>query len=242
MRRALSILALLALTSVAFTTRAASTNSSRRTIQVSGHGEVDVAPDEALLHMAVQVSNKNLDKAQSRVNAIVRNYLKRAHTLGAHSKDISTAGFSVQPRYDYSSKNGRVFEGYDVTRNIVVTVHDLARIGDFLMQATAAGVNRVSSPVLKSSKAESLRQKALVEAAQNARAKARVLARTLGARLGPVHDIKVNNTPPRPIPVMRTMSVAARKGAKGGNQAMGFSAGQIHYSAEVNVDFDLLNR
>ncbi len=135
-------------------TAQAANRSDSRSVRVDGHGEVSVAPDRARLQMAAQVTRKDLAAAQTQVNAIVRAYVKRAKALGASDADISTAGFNVQPQYDYSSKDGRKFVGYQVTRHIEVTVHDLAKVGDYLLQATAAGINNVSEPVLESSRAD----------------------------------------------------------------------------------------
>lgn len=212
--------------------------ADRRSVSVDGHGEVSVAPDRARLEMEAQATRKNLDAAQTEVNAIVRDYLKRAKALGVSDADISTAGFTVQPQYDYSSKSGRQFIGYRVTRHIEVMVRNLDKLGDYLMQATAAGINSVSDPVLESSRADALRLEALSAAAKDARSKAQVLAQTLGAKLGPIHSIDASNASPHPVPMMRAM---VAKAAPSGNEEMGFSAGEIHYSADVRANFDLLS-
>ncbi len=219
-------------------TAQAANQVNRRSVSVDGHGEVNVAPDRAQLQMAAQVTRSDLHTAQTQINAIVRDYVKRAKALGARDADLSTTGLSIQPQYDYSSKDGRKFIGYQVTRRIEVTVHNLNKVGDYLLQATAAGINNVSTPVLDSSQAETLRQKALAAAAKDAQAKARVLAETLGAKLGPIHSLDASNSHHHPVPLMRAM---VAKSAPSGNQEMGFSAGEIRYSADVHADFDLLS-
>lgn len=228
----------LVLLTTAMTAQAAN-RSDRRSVRVDGHGEVSVAPDRARLQMAAQVTSKELDAAQTQVNAIVRAYVKRAKALGASDADISTAGFNVQPQYDYSSKDGRKFVGYQVTRHIEVTVHDLAKVGDYLLQATAAGINNVSEPVLESSHADALRLRALAAAAKSAQARAQVLAQTLGAKLGPIHRIDASPASPQPVPMMRALAASAPNAAASGNEQMGFSAGEIRYRADIHAEFDL---
>lgn len=234
--RIATALSLLLLTT-AMTVQAAD-QTDRRSVSVEGHGEIGVAPDRARLQMAAQVTRKNLDTAQTEVNAIVRDYVKRAKALGARDADLSTAGLTVQPQYDYSSKDGRKFVGYQVTRRIEVTVRNLDKVGDYLLQATAAGINTVSDPILESSHADALRLEALSAAAKDARSKAQVLAQTLGAKLGPIHNVDASNASPHPVPLMRAM---AAKATPSGNEQMGFSVGEIRYSVDIHADFDLLS-
>ncbi len=214
----------------------------RRAVSVNGRGEVMATPDRAKLAMSVEVIKPDLRAAQTEVNRIVRDYLASAKTLGAKDEDISTAGLSIRAEYDYSGKNGRKFLGYHVTRGLQVQVRDLDKIGDFLLRATDAGINNVSDPQLESSKAEDYQRQALAKAAIDARAKAQVLADTLNVKLGAIHTLNANvdNDQPQPPRPMLMMKMAASAPDADGNSQMGFSAGQLQYSASVSAEFDLL--
>ncbi|MDB5985683.1 MAG: hypothetical protein JWR16_736 [Nevskia sp.] len=219
----------------------ADTPPDRRAVTVNGRGEILATPDRARLAMSVEVIRPDVRSAQTEVNRIVRDYLANARALGAKDEDISTAGLSIRAEYDYSGKNGRKFLGYHVTRGLQVVVRDLDKIGDFLLRATDAGINTVSDPQLESSKAEDYQRQALAKAAVDARAKAQVLADTLNVKLGAVHTLNANSDyeqpqPPRPM-VMMKMAAAPEAD---GNSQMGFSAGQLQYSATVSAEFDLL--
>lgn len=213
----------------------------RRSVTVSGEGEISGTPDRARLSMAVEETNPDLKAAQARVNAAVRAYLAKARGLGARDEDISTAGLSIRSEYDYSNNSsggGRKFLGYHVTRNIEVVVRDLDRIGDYLQGATEAGINNISDPQLESSHAEELERQALVKATENAQAKARLLADTLGVKLGTVRILNASTVAPRPPgPQPRVLMAAV---APSGNDEMGFSAGQVRVNANVSAEFDLL--
>ncbi|MDR3416392.1 MAG: SIMPL domain-containing protein [Nevskia sp.] len=212
----------------------------RRTVTVGGQGEVSAAPDRARLSMAVEETRPELKTAQADVNRVVREYLAQARALGAKDEDISTAGLNIRAEYDYSGKEGRKFLGYHVTRSIEIVVRDLDRIGDFLQRATGAGINNVSDPQLESSKADELRRQALAKAAQDAQAKARILAETLDVKLGAVHTINANaEALPPPGPRPRVLMAAAAP-EPSGNEEMGFSAGQIRYTATLTAEFDLV--
>ena len=118
-------------------------------------------------------------------------------------------------------------------------MRDLDKIGDYLQRATDAGINNISDPQLESSRAEDLQRQALVKAAQDAQAKARLLADTLGVKLGAVRSISANSAAPRPPgPVPRVMMAAAA--APSGNEDMGFAAGEIRFSSSVSAEFDLV--
>lgn len=239
------LIALLSCVIVAATslTTSADTLPDRRSVNVSGRGEVTATPDRARISMQVETTKPDLRAAQDQVSRIVRDYLAQVKALGIADADISTAGLSIQPQYDYSAKGGRKFIGYQLTRGIEIVVRDLDKIGDVLLKATSAGINNVSDPQLESSKAEALTRDALAKAADDARAKAKVLADALGVKLGAVHTLNANAEyiPPPMAKRERFVAMAASADApQSGNEVFGFSAGQIRYSASVNADFDLI--
>jgi uncharacterized protein YggE len=214
----------------------------RRSVSVSGQGEVSAAPDRARLSMAVEALNPELKAAQDEVNKVVRAFVAEAKTLGVKDEDLSTAGITVQPEYvwDEKARNNRL-TGYRARRGIELTVRNLDQIGDFILRATRVGVNNVQAPVLESTREKELSRQALVKAIEDARAKAELAAQTLNVRLGPIHSLNAseNNVRP-PYPMMRMQSKAmAAEAFDSGNQEMGFAAGEIKFNATVNADFDL---
>lgn len=220
-------------------------HTSPRTVSVDGQGEVSVQPDRAQLSVAADALDPDLKTAESKVNAIVRAYLAEAKALGAKDEEISTAGININPEYVWDDKQKQQkLVGYRARRDITVTVSKLDTLGDFVLRATKAGINHVSSPVLESSKADSLRREALAKAAIDARDKARLLADTLGMKLGAVRTLSANDSEARPPVPMVMMKAAAFSEASdaGGNSEMGFAGGEIKYKASASAQFDLLDR
>lgn len=210
-----------------------------RLVTVSGHGEVATQPDRARLVLGVTQMSPQLDEAQDKVNAVVRDYLAAARKLGAAAEQISTTGASIQPEYIWDEQERRQkLAGYRVTRQIALRVDDLGKLGEFILQGTEAGINQLQPPVLESSRAEALRRQALVEAAQDARAKAQLLAETLGARLGPLHGLQATEGDwQAPVP----MKMAVRSASfDSGSEEMGINFGEIRYEAALTADFDLI--
>lgn len=212
----------------------------RRSVNVNGQGEVSVKPDRAQLSLGVETSNIELKAAEAEVNKVVRAYLAEAKQLGLKDEQISTAGISISPEYVWDEKDRRQkFNGYRASRQIVLRTDDLDKVGDLILRATKVGINQVSAPNLYSSKASELSRQALVKATEDARGKAQLLASTLGVKLGAVHSISASDNPAPPEMYVRNQAMMA-KAADSGNSEMGFSAGEIKYTANVNADFDLL--
>jgi uncharacterized protein YggE len=214
--------------------------ANRRSVNVSGQGEVSVAPDRARLTLGVEASNAQLKLAEAAVNKVVRDYLAEAKSLGLKDEQIATAGVTINPEYVWDDKTKRqVFNGYKANRQIELRVDDLTVIGDLILRATKVGVNQVNPPVLESSKAKELTRQALVKATEDARSKAQLLAETLNVKLGAVHNVSANDSVPQPM-MYKVAMMRAPAADAGGNEEMGFSGGLIKYNASVNADFDLI--
>jgi len=211
-----------------------------RIVAVSGSGEVSVVPDRARLNLAVDALDMEVKKAESKVNTVVRDYLVEAKKLGAKPEQITTTGISIQPEYVWDDKlRQQKLVGYRVRRDIQLLITNLDTLGDYVLSATAVGVNQVRAPALESSRADELEREALAKAARDAEAKAKVLATTLGAKLGPARSIRAALQAPAPV-MYKAMAVRAEAAFDSGNQEMGVSTGEIRVPASVDVEFDLL--
>jgi uncharacterized protein YggE len=214
-----------------------------RTVTVTGSGEAYGVPDRARLSMSVEITRPQLRDAEDEANRCVREFLAKARALGSREEDFSTAALSIRAEYNYLNNNGtqtRRFAGYHVSRGVELLVRDLDHVGDYLGAATEAGINNVSDPQLESSKADELRRQALANAAVDARAKAQILASTLGAKLGPVHTISAASDQDSPRPPRPMLAMARTADSEGGNEEMGFAGGQIRITATLLAEFDLL--
>ncbi len=215
-----------------------------RVITVTGQGEVRAAPDQAQLSLAIDAMNAELKTAEAKVNEGVRQYLRALAQLNIPATEISTTGVQVQPEMVWNEDTRRSeLVGYRVRRDISIRITDLARLGDVLVAATDAGINHINPPVMGSSKAESLLQQALAKATKAARQQAETVSGALGDTLGPA--LRVDAMPqagPGPQPMYRMMAMSARDSAESGNASMGLNTGEIPFTAQVQVEFELLPR
>ena len=209
-----------------------------RVVSVSGVGEVQVKPDRARLRLGVEKIGPDLKKVEAEVNRIVRAVLSDVKALGAKDEQISTTGISLQPEYVWpEGSRKQTLTGYRVSRQIEVQVEDLDRLGDFILRTTDAGVNQVDPIRLESSRAETLKKQAMIIAAEDARDKASLLAKTLGARLGTAQRLTEVGSQ---IPPVMPMAESMRMESADSNAEMGLAFGEIRYSFSVQADFDLL--
>lgn len=209
-----------------------------RTVAVNGQGEVSVKPDRARLTLSVQKLDPDLKKAEAEVNKVVRDYVREAKALGTKDDALSTTGVSINPEYTWNEQaRQQKFVGYRVSRQVDVRIDNLDKLGDYVLKATAVGVNQVNAPMLESSKAAELERQALVKATEDARGKAKLLADTLGVKLGMASSIAESSFTPQP---MHKMEMRVANQAADGNAEMGIALGEIRYRATVSAQFDLL--
>lgn len=236
---AVAAVAVLLALPLALPARAGAEQERPRVIAVGGEGEVATRPDRARLQLGVTHTSLELHAAENEVNRIVRAYIVEARHLGVKEEQLSTTGAAVQPEYvwDEQQRSNRLV-GYRVSRDIALLVTDLDKLGAHLLAATKVGINQVQPPQLESSRAKELQGQALVKAAQDAQAKARLLADALAVKLGGVRSIG-ENLQGQPLPMVKTMAMRSEAVADG-NAEMGLQAGEIRYRATVSAEFDLL--
>lgn len=211
-------------------------DDSQRTVSVSGVGSSEIAPDRATVNMSIMVRKKTLENAQAGAAKVTADVLKMADRLDIDREHINTTGASVQPDYRWNrEREEQELRGYIAQRQIVIDVRDLDILGQVVEGAVAAGVNQVSPPQLDSGKRREAYRAALARAAEDARASAAQLAKSLGARLGPVIEINTGNVtqrPPSPVAMMRSASAESDASAT-------YNAADLNYNATVNVTFAL---
>lgn len=163
------------------------------TIAVTGEGVVFAVPDVAQFSVTVQETAKDVktaqDAASRKGNAII-DYLKGQ---GIEGKDVQTADYSVTPQYQWSQAacpaggycpgGKQVLTGYQVTQTLSVKVRDTAKAGAILAGVGSKGASQVSGLDFTVADQKLVESQARDKAIADAKAKAEVLARSLGVSL-----------------------------------------------------------
>jgi uncharacterized protein len=150
-------------------------------ITVNGTGTVQAVPDQAQFSLGVETKGPTARAALAENSEQMRGVLAALDAAGIAKGDVQTQDVSVSRSYPD--------DGYSADNSVSVTVRDLARAGLILDAASNARANNVYGPTFSRSNQDELQAKALREAVDNARAKARALAEAAGVHLGSVTAI-----------------------------------------------------
>ena len=211
--------------------------SPDRYVAVDGHATISAEPDVATIRMGISARAADVDAARREVVDGTRKFLEFADDQGIDDSDVQTFGLSVQPEYRWNRDEERQeFVGYVVTRQIVVELDNLDKLGAVMEGAVSTGINQVQPPELRRSDERELRRRALADATQDARANAEQIARSLNARLGAVRTVSSSNVV---VPDPRSFGVARMAMEADTSGADTYSTGQITIEANVSAQFDL---
>ncbi|MCX4240741.1 SIMPL domain-containing protein [Paraliomyxa miuraensis] len=169
------------------------------TIEITGHGHVEVMPDEAIVQLRVITEGKTAEQAVA-ANATATQQVIDA-VSGVPNHGISTFGLGVSPmlRYDQATGTSRIV-GFRATDGVRVRtkVDHAARVFD---EGIAAGANQSSGIDYRLQNDAPYRAQALQLAVDDAFAQARVLADAAEVELCEPMTIStdVDAAPPSPF-------------------------------------------
>lgn len=207
-----SLLAASAMTfAAAFLTPAvASETKMPRTISMTGHGEVRVAPDRAMITAGVNTTGVTAEAALKANAKAMNAVMAKLKAAGVAEKLIQTTNFSVQPHYDYGESNKPPkLSGYDVINNVSVTVEDINSLGSLLDALVAAGSNQVNGVTFSVADPQNALDEARKLAVKDATRKAGVYATAASLGLGDIMLITEGVNIPPPIAMMDGMERTA---------------------------------
>jgi uncharacterized protein len=178
----------------------ASSASGAQSVSVIGEGMATGTPARARVTLGVEVANASLTAAQEEASRRIADVMQRLRSSGIGDSDIQTVSYAVSPQYDASDGPGMTLRGYLLQHLLEVQTRDVARVGDLVDQATAAGANRISGVSFEAEEASALDERAREQALQNARTTAEQLARRMGLSLGPVQLVEETSDGAVPAP------------------------------------------
>lgn len=161
-----------------------------RTIEVTGTGEVNATPDQALVTLVVETTGASGDDATRR-NVVLSEDLVRTlslrHRIG--KQNFEQSGPRVRPQEDGLSV---------ATNRITVRTRNLPQLGALVDSALEAGAARLEGVSYQLTEVDSLRDQAVKRAIAQAEESAESTARSLGVRLGDLIEARTEQTPEAP--------------------------------------------
>lgn len=163
------------------------------TISVVGEGEVFAIPDIGQFSFSVQAEGDDAAEAQrlsaEAINSVI-SYLEGAGV--DREKDISTQGYNLSPKYRFEPRvcpagaycpGEQILDGYEVVQTVSVKVRDLDEAGTLISGVGERGATNISSLQFTVDDDSALLAEARDIAISDAKAKAEVIADSLGVRL-----------------------------------------------------------
>jgi hypothetical protein len=161
---------------------AADNTKHQRHIEVSGHGQIYAAPDIARLTLTFSQRDIQTTVAKNAIDSQVNQLLTLARKLAIQKQDVQAAQFTIYPQYD--RKNKHQLNGYNVSREVHITLRDLSNYPLLLEGSVALGASHIKQPQFDFSNRKTLENKALQAAFKDAQQQAHLLAKVAGDKLG----------------------------------------------------------
>jgi uncharacterized protein YggE len=203
-------------------------------VAVDGTGKVSGIPDVLRLDMGVQHNGNDVNQALNAANSDVAKIKKALDKYKIDPKDIQTSQLTINPHYE---NNGKV-NGYEVFEGLTVKLRDLAKAGQAISDAAAAGgdatrINGVTFDIEDNAK---LVQAARDAAFADAKSKAEQYAKLAGRRLGNVTQITENtSTEGEPMPYAAGAAMADSSA-----KSVPVDAGSQQVSVNSSVTWELV--
>ena len=215
-----------------------STLAADNYIQVQGRCQTKVSPDRAMITFTAENQSKNQKEAFAKTNQQINNLKEQIKKLNLEKLELKNSSYTVYPVREYE-KEKVVDKGIRVSLSLEVMTSQIERIGETLELASKEGITNVGSlgTFLSQEKNQAEYLKCLDVASDDARAKAKQLAKKLDVGLGQVvRVIESPATVSTPVYHERAMMKSAMSDA-GGSPAI--EPGTQEFSTTIEVSFGI---
>ncbi|MBQ8076546.1 MAG: SIMPL domain-containing protein [Oscillospiraceae bacterium] len=204
-------------------------------ITVNGTGETLVSADVAVISLGVMAREKDVLKAQAKVNEAIASVRAALIENGVSEEDINTDYINIYAMYDYMGGEEEL-TAYNANSNLAVRVTNKDIVGQIIDAAFAAGANTLNGITFSATDTTEARAASLKLAFEDAKAKAEVLAEAAGLQIIGIEEIREGNTWSYDSGVSNfsRQDVAAEKAA-----GTVVQAAKIAVSANITVVFDV---
>ena len=151
-------------------------------ITVNGTGEVRVSADTAIISLGVNARDKDVLKAQQRVNETIAAIRTALIEQGVKEENINTDFINIYPLYDYSNDQEQL-AAYNASSTLAIKVTDMESVGTLIDVCFAAGANTLNGISFSASDTEEAKTEVMKKAVTDAKKKAEILAEASGLKI-----------------------------------------------------------
>lgn len=220
-------------------------DSSDGKITMDSSETVKIVPDMAKIVFAVTSEAQKADECQQKNTEALNSLTEYLKGQGIDEKSITTSGYSLNPRYDWSSDTRKLI-GYEMQTEVTVSDVTVEQVGTLLSGGVNAGANEIYSVSYYSSGYDDAYAEALKKAVELARTKAQALAEASGRTLGDVVSIEEysDNQYGRYIDGgvnLQKESVSMAAGAENAVKDMNVMPGEMEVDANIKIVFSMVD-
>ena len=164
-------------------------NNTPDHIVVHGQGATQVVPDTMQFTMWVEAAGNQLSPLKTQVDQVTATLLRDFQKRDVKREDIRSYQLSISPRYK-RVEDRSVQDGFQVSRQIEVTLRDTENFDTLIDFALAQGVTRVGSIQYRVGEPTEAAQQALLNAIEDAHRKGELMAKHSDRNLGSVISIR----------------------------------------------------
>lgn len=187
---------------------AAPVASDSTLLSVTARGQASRAPDVAGLSAGVVTQAADANAAMRDNAARMARLMEAIRAAGVAARDVQTSGISLHPMYRHVENENPAITGYSANNTVNLKVRDLAKLGDVLDALVASGANNLHGPSFEIDQPEAAYDEARRDALEQARARARMYAESLGLRVRRIVSVSEGGgfQPPQPMYAVRAMA------------------------------------
>ena len=159
-------------------------------IAVHGKAKSEVVPDIFPLEITLSETSKETAKTQALIEGLAKQVVDLTQSMQMASRDVTVSNLGVSPEYRYNDRDDtETFLGNTYKRDIKLRFHSLADLQKMISSLPQAKQVRLNTGSFATSEAEGLRRQLLSQAVEDARNTAEIMAKSVGKRIGTVHNI-----------------------------------------------------
>ncbi len=162
-------------------------------INVTGMGEIDAEPDQAVLSVSISVTKNSLVEAKQDADEKYQQVLNVIEKADIPKKQYKVTNLNSYPQYDWSFDKRGEYKGQKITRSLSITINDLEKLSPLMQALVENGVSTITSISPGFQDESGLQRQALEKAIDDASSKAAFIAEKLDRNLGEVLSISELN-------------------------------------------------
>ena len=154
-----------------------------RMITLEAEAKVTATPDIAMTTIGMVATGETVTAAQEANTNVMNALIIKLQEQGIAEDDIQTTNYNIYPQYNYTTDDGRILEGYEVSQNVTVKIRDIEKANQVIALAGEVGANSVGGLQFTIDDRDVYKQEATMKALEKVYEKARTLSKALGVRV-----------------------------------------------------------